>query len=62
MFREQEDAQGYFRMLREVISSKGVTLALYSDRHGIFQRSIREAESLEEQLSGELSLPNSAGH
>jgi transposase len=53
VFREQEDAQGYFLMLREVISSKGVPLALYSDRHGIFQRSIKEAESLEEQLSGE---------
>jgi hypothetical protein len=53
VFREQEDAQGYFLMLREVISSNGVPLALYSDRHGIFQRSIKEAESLEEQLSGE---------
>ena len=53
VFREQEDAQGYFLMLREVISSKGVPLALYSDRHGIFQRSIKEPETLEEQLSGE---------
>ncbi len=53
VFREEEDAQGYFLMLREVISSKGVPLALYSDRHGIFQRSIKEPETLEEQLSGE---------
>jgi transposase len=53
VFREQEDAQGYFLMLREVISGKGVPLALYSDRHGIFQRSIKEPETLEEQLSGE---------
>lgn len=53
LFREQEDAQGYFLLLREVIQGKGIPLALYSDRHGIFQRSSRERESLEEQLSGE---------
>jgi hypothetical protein len=52
VFREQEDAHGYFLLLREVIRRKGVPLALYSDRHGIFQRSPREPESLEEQLSG----------
>lgn len=53
LFREQEDAQGYFLLLREVIQAKGIPLALYSDRHGIFQRSPREPESLEEQLLGE---------
>lgn len=55
LFREQEDAHGYFLLLREVIGSKGIPLALYSDRHGIFQRSPREPESLEEQLAGERS-------
>ncbi len=54
-FREQEDAQGYFLLLREVIRSQGIPMALYSDRHGIFQRSPREPESLEEQLAGERS-------
>ena len=53
LFREQEDAQGYFLMLKEVIGRKGIPLALYSDRHGIFQRSPRVRESLQEQLSGE---------
>jgi len=53
LFREQEDAQGYFMLLEEIIRSKGIPLALYSDRHGIFQRSLREPESLEEQLAGE---------
>ena len=53
LFREQEDAQGYFLLLRDVIRSEGVPLALYSDRHGIFQHSPREPESLEEQLTGE---------
>jgi transposase len=53
VFRDQEDAHGYFIMLREVISFNGVPLALYSDRHGIFQRSPREPETLQEQLAGE---------
>ena len=39
-------------MLREVIERHGVPLALYSDRHGIFQRSPKEPESLAEQLRG----------
>ena len=52
LFRPQEDAQGYLLMLREVIQRHGVPLALYSDRHGIFQRSSKEPESLGEQLRG----------
>ena len=52
LFREAEDAHGYFLLLREVIKSKGIPLALYSDRHGIFVRSAKEKESIEEQLEG----------
>ena len=39
-------------MLKETIDRHGVPVALYSDRHGIFQRSSREPESLAEQLRG----------
>ena len=53
LFREQEDAQGYFLLMQQVIQEKGIPLALYSDRHGIFQRSPEETETLQEQLSGE---------
>lgn len=53
LFREEEDAHGYFLLLREILQRKGVPVALYSDRHGIFQRSPKERESLEEQLLGE---------
>ncbi len=53
LFREQEDAQGYLLLLRKIIHDKGIPLAIYSDRHGVFQRSPKEAESLEEQLAGE---------
>ena len=52
-FREQEDAAGYFELLRAVLSSHGLPLAMYSDRHGIFFRSPRERESLEEELLGQ---------
>ena len=52
LFREQEDAHGYMLMLRDIIEHHGVPLALYGDRHGIFQRSPTEPESLEEQLRG----------
>jgi hypothetical protein len=34
------------------VSSYGIPLALYHDRHGIFERSKREPKSLEEQLEG----------
>ena len=52
LFRQQEDAQGYLLMLREIIDHHGVPMALYSDRHGIFQRSSKEPESLAELLRG----------
>jgi len=52
LFREQEDAQGYSLLLRQIVASRGIPLALYRDRHGIFERSKREPESLEEQLEG----------
>lgn len=51
-FREQEDAQGYFLMLRQVVATKGVPLAMYSDRHGIFVKTYKQEPSLDEQLAG----------
>ena len=52
LFREQEDAQGYTLLLRQIVEDYGIPEALYHDGHGIFERSKREAESLEEQLAG----------
>jgi transposase len=52
LFRGQEDTQGYTLLLRQIVESHGIPQALYHDRHGIFERSKREAESLEEQLLG----------
>ena len=53
LFREQEDAQGYFLLLQGIVGTKGIPLALYSDRHGIFQVNLKQPENLEEQLAGE---------
>ncbi len=52
LFREQEDAQGYFLLLRHVVLTKGCPLALYRDRHGIFEPLSKQPLSLEEQLAG----------
>ncbi len=54
VFREQEDAHGYFLVLQEVLRTQGIPLSLYHDRHGIFQRNTTAPWTLEEQLAGRL--------
>jgi len=36
LFREQEDAHGYFCLLRRILEHKGIPMALYNDRHAVF--------------------------
>jgi hypothetical protein len=36
LFREQEDTDGYFMLMKGVIKTHGIPLAAYSDRHTIF--------------------------
>jgi transposase len=52
LFREEEDAQGYTLLLEHIVEDQGIPEAIYHDGHGIFVRSRREPESLEEQLAG----------
>jgi transposase len=54
VFREQEDAHGYFLLVRQMLQRYGRPLALYHDRHSIFQHTSRatEADSVAEQLAG----------
>jgi transposase len=52
VFTLEEDAQSYLICLREVLVEKGIPLALYMDRHGIFRRN-DDHWSLQEQLAGE---------
>ena len=51
LFREEEDAAGYFELMRAISQSHGLPQAVYTDRHTIF-RSPREA-TIEQQLAGE---------
>jgi len=54
VFREEEDAAGYFLLVQQMLEQHGRPLALYHDRHGIFKQNSRatEADTLEEQLAG----------
>src|SRR5262245_15111894 len=52
VFAPEEDAQSYLICLRHVVLDKGIPLALYMDRHGIFRRN-DDHWSLQEQLAGE---------
>jgi len=50
LFRGQEDTEGYFLLLQGIIKRKGIPLALYSDRHGVFVHAgKRWVESLAEE-------------
>ena len=54
VFREEEDAAGYFVLVQQMLDQHGRPLALYHDRHGIFKQTSKatEADTLEEQLAG----------
>jgi transposase len=54
LFRMTEDSAGYFLLLEGIVARKGRPVAIYRDRHSIFETSRREAPTLAEQLSGRL--------
>lgn|SRR5659263_371269 len=56
LFQENEDSRGYMIMLREIILNQGIPLALYHDRHSIFEVSEDKLPSIEEQLNGKEPL------
>ncbi|MGH2627524.1 MAG: ISNCY family transposase, partial [Anaerolineales bacterium] len=51
LFRPAEDAAGYFLLLRQIVKRHGLPLALYADRHTIFQSP--KPATLEQELAGE---------
>lgn len=53
LFHEQEDTLGYFMLLWGIIQSRGAPLAVYTDRHAVFQPPRRASETMEVSLSGE---------
>jgi transposase len=53
LFRQSEDAQGYFQLLRGIVDSLGCPMSVYRDRHGIFQANPKQkSNTLDEQLRG----------
>jgi hypothetical protein len=50
VFREHEDAAGYFLLLQVIAERAGLPLALYADRHTIFQSPSKP--TLEQELAG----------
>jgi hypothetical protein len=50
VFRAPEDAAGYLLLLRQIVTTAGIPLALYVDRHGIFRKRARAPLTLEEEL------------
>jgi len=59
VFSEQEDAQSYLVCLKQILMKKGIPLAIYMDRHGIFKRN-DDHWTLEEELAGE-RIPTQVG-
>jgi len=52
LFRHQEDAAGYFELIRAISQSHGLPSAVYTDRHTIFHSPAKP--TIQQQLSGEL--------
>jgi hypothetical protein len=52
LFREREDDQGYFLLLRQVLRRYGIPLELYHDRHSMFQDNSPRPWTIDEELQG----------
>lgn len=52
VFRLEEDAHGYFLLLRQLLRRYGRPSVAYTDRHGIFHRDPRTPLTVAEQLQG----------
>jgi hypothetical protein len=53
LFQVTETAEGYMRMLEQIVSKDGIPGALYHDRHAIFRQSKEVLPTLDQQLRGE---------
>jgi transposase len=51
LFQEQENTEGYFRLMQGIIQRRGIPLALYSDRHLVF----RHPSPVNEGVQGSLA-------
>lgn len=56
LFQEQEDTEGYFKLMERIVSDYGVPVALYHDGHAVFEPPEHQPMTLEEQLEGKKGL------
>ena len=47
LFSEQEDTEGYFRLMKGIIQQCGIPLAIYSDRHIVFRYPVPAGTALD---------------
>jgi transposase len=52
LFREHEDAHGYFLLMRQIAAKHGMPETVYRDRHGVFERNPKEPEEIWEHFEG----------
>jgi len=53
LFRKYEDTHGYFRLIEGIIRHRGIPLAVYTDRHAVFQHSGTAPTISERSVNGE---------
>jgi hypothetical protein len=51
-FWEKEDSEGYFHLLKHILATHGLPHALYHDGHAVFEPTLGEEPTIEEQLAG----------
>ena len=56
VFRTGEDTRGYFMLLEGLIQRWGIPVALYSDRHAVFEHNPRQPETVAEATQFTRSL------
>ena len=52
VFREHEDAHGYFLLMRQIVMKHGIPETVYRDRHGIFEKDSKEPTDIWEDPYG----------
>lgn len=52
LFQEEEDTQGYFRLMTGIIQKYGLPLAIYSDRHIVFRHPSHSGEAIDGPSAG----------
>jgi transposase len=56
LFRESEDTEGYFNLVKKIVADHGAPMAVYHDGHSVFEVSEHEPMTLEEQLHGDKGI------